>query len=957
MQRIFNDGRLWNEVRGHTICFMKLEDSDLVWLLISCGKNLTDELRCIKYGVEKDWMTEVKALPEKAAGFIFSQINQRPQPAFPTFECVLAGDFLQLYQENRMFEAAVSNYLHIAITNCYVHLITAIDFRLDPTDIASGVLAEQIDETRKSYTSGKALKGKPKAELLIQTTPVAAEAIPETLPVPEIIQREAIAVKHLNKLETDEYKDAIIEAANDPKSIKKEWIKVIIGEIRSDFPGLDCIICKALERLQEVAPEQGFDTINLTSEQEISILSGLDEGEQEFVKFIARLTLSPTAQRARAEELDERREPTNLAAPFVPTADRRQKFESANQEKFTLEFEWRYFGVDVDLREKGISLELQKAMRPLLIWSQKMGHAPPKLIITSDFELTEGSLAATSHDFDKLYIHAIVFFILNELNPNQKEVFLTALMAVFEGHEKFHVMGEYEYQAIGKTRKYLMENNKVLNAVLSMVKSKEIYGIEAGNFEIFLDQLSVNPSSVEMTGAAALTPKTVYMGNARRQAHHYIEFRNVKIYLPPAICQKTSVLSTNPNLATSSLINLVDIGNNNNRIQLQYSTDPQRITLSILVQGVLRTSTIAVVKDESVFLYFDPVFNIFYDIAFNIPIEPGVARERAIADHLREYSPHFGKVYLQNEKLISFREMYDLPSFYKTRPGMLRVYRDMQGESRWIIFEDRANPNNIVGFEYRNNAVESLRTGQKLPSGKKSLRSSDVFRQFNESLDKSEARIILAGAVAKEKKGLGKTHFSFRVKEDVELKTFRGNRAQSSAPDRKLYPLIFRRLGDSRKIRIEFIEPNTNQEYTLEGLTYENGTEVILKGKYFNISTIIEMVRRGLLPGIKVSELLESTFDYSFTVLKGRLTNPIRSYRIDPVSQRLVAHVEVHPDTFEPIIPAMLPGRDSLTKIGVAVLLACTALINTAWTDNSNTQSIWGYVWDILFGESFVCSI
>ena len=92
------------------------------------------------------------------------------------------------------------------------------------------------------------------------------------------------------------------------------------------------------------------------------------------------------------------------------------------------------------------------------------------------------------------------------------------------------------------------------------------------------------------------------------------------------------------------------------------------------------------------------------------------------------------------------------------------------------------------------------------------------------------------------------------------------------------------------------------------------------KRGYFNISTIIEMVRLGLLKDIKASKWLLETFGFD----KGRegaiVRNSIRSYKIEKTESGekfLVEDVLVNPKTFLPRHSAKGLSGSNKARIGL----------------------------------------
>ncbi|MEI7998635.1 MAG: hypothetical protein WCH62_03930, partial [Candidatus Omnitrophota bacterium] len=193
------------------------------------------------------------------------------------------------------------------------------------------------------------------------------------------------------------------------------------------------------------------------------------------------------------------------------------------------------------------------------------------------------------------------------------------------------------------------------------------------------------------------------------------------------------------------------------------------------------------------------------------------------------------------------------------------------------------------------------------------LSRSDDFKEFNKLVDKEEIQSFSFRSQEINEKGFNNSRFRFRVKTDIELVSFEGKRAQSVSPDYQLYPLIFRREDNKQEIRVTVQDPRQNCEYILEGLNFTNGMPLILKGDNINLSTIIEMVRRGLLADVRASPLLLDTFDYRVGNAPEEITQLIKGYRIDPNTKMLVEDGLVDPYTLEPA--ERLSHRNPLGRI------------------------------------------
>jgi len=413
-------------------------------------------------------------------------------------------------------------------------------------------------------------------------------------------------------------------------------------------------------------------------------------------------------------------------------------------------------------------------------------------------------------------------------------------------------------------------------------------------------------------------------------------YAGTRIFLPAQLSGKIEISAAKTPISKETKIDIVDRKNPENRLTVEH----------IAEQGILRliytrpsgeevTSDITGVNGKtSVTLTLDAVFSDFYDSVFSIPIYHGTERLKAVAAHLKNKS--FGAYFKQQERYVNFHGHLYLASFYETHPGRINIYRDRGSWARFIIFEDRANPDNITGYEWRDNRIVPLgETGPLetdstvVAKGKEMpvyyLSKSGSFRNFDERLDKSvEVKSVMPGDQRQTDISIGTCRFLFRTKTNVSVISFEGKRSKENIAreDRRKYPIRIIRSADKKEIKIGYRDPNVQGEFIVEGLNWENSGPVVFKGPadysgkrgYFNISTIIEMLRQHLLPGIEASNWLMETFAFSEGASDPNLVNPIRSYKIEKTESGekfLVEDILVNPKTF-------LPWHDSETLFGVS---------------------------------------
>lgn len=443
-----------------------------------------------------------------------------------------------------------------------------------------------------------------------------------------------------------------------------------------------------------------------------------------------------------------------------------------------------------------------------------------------------------------------------------------------------------------------------------------------------------------------LDPRDYGIGRFSGKANIIIKksfaFAGTRIFLPRQLWNRVGISAEKTPISEETKIDIVDRKNPENRLTLEHVKDKDLLRLFYAQpSGREVTADIIGIEDKtSVTLTLNPVFSDFYDAVFSIPLYPGKERLKTVTEHLRK--PRFGVSSRQEGRYENFHGHLYLPHFYSTHPDRIAVYRDRESWVRFLIFEDRANSDNIVGYEWREGRIISLESDQRLEmqnsvyvDGKEIplyyLHMASTFREFDERLDKSlEIMIATPDDADLSRVGLGTCDFSFRVKRDVSVISFEGYRANRNITrdDRTKYPIRIIRLDNKREIKISYRDPSVQGEFTVEGLNWEKGGgPVVLKGPirhrvdktgYFNLSTILRMIDLDLLRDIEVSDLLFETIAFLKAGEATNLKNPIRSYRIEktPSGERfLVEDVLVDPRTFEPWDRLRLKTRRNRTSL------------------------------------------
>jgi len=434
-----------------------------------------------------------------------------------------------------------------------------------------------------------------------------------------------------------------------------------------------------------------------------------------------------------------------------------------------------------------------------------------------------------------------------------------------------------------------------------------------------------------------------FSGKAHLVVKGKFAFAGTRIFLPSQLSGRVEISAEKTPISNETKIDLVDRKNPKNRLTIEHIKGAGILRLThIQPSGQTVTADMADITGKtSVTLTLNPVFSDFYDTVFSIPLAQSEDRLKAAAKHLRNRK--FGVSYRQEEKEISFHGRLVLPYWYKTHPRRIEIYRDRGNWARFILFEDVVNPDNITGYEWRDARIIPLEAGAALEASGSvisdgeelsiyGLHKSDAFSKgFDEPLNKGiEVGIATPDDTWLSERSIGTGKFAFRVKRNVEVFSIDGHRSRENIArdDRSMYPIKIVRLNDKREIKINYRNPDVQGEFTIEGLAWEDNSPVVLKGSsdyegnrgYFNISTIIEMVRQGLLKDIKASKWLLETFGFYEGHEDENLTNPIRSYKIETTASGkrfLVEDVLVDPKTFLPWHGAKNFSRSNKTRTGL----------------------------------------
>ncbi|MBM3250478.1 MAG: response regulator, partial [Candidatus Omnitrophica bacterium] len=412
-----------------------------------------------------------------------------------------------------------------------------------------------------------------------------------------------------------------------------------------------------------------------------------------------------------------------------------------------------------------------------------------------------------------------------------------------------------------------------------------------------------------------LRPETLgiarFSGEFHLKVNRKFFYANIHIFLPPALSKKVRIIAEALPISEQRKIAMVSVDNETNRLEIENDSEQQVFRFTYpRPDGEKTVSELNTGDVTGISLYSVPAFRDFYDTAFSIPLVAGAERERRVLEHLKEY----GTCVRQKFRMVNFHGRLLLPSFYKFHPRRIMVYRDRENYSRFLVLADKANPDNFVGYEWKGDTVLFLRDGRQLSADARLTQGNALpiyyahrgpsFTVFDQTLRKIASRgIVYPGAGRHAQAGLGYGRFRFRVNVPVEVISFEGYRARVTTRDDKTrYPVIFRLLEGGEEIRIAYRDAGVRGEFIVTGLTWKDGTPVTLKGTSFNLSTIVEEVRRGLLPQVTASRLLLETFDFRVPEPSvGGMVYPMRCFVVDEAARAIVKGGLVDPATFEPL--------------------------------------------------------
>ncbi|MBI4981741.1 MAG: EamA family transporter [Candidatus Omnitrophica bacterium] len=374
-------------------------------------------------------------------------------------------------------------------------------------------------------------------------------------------------------------------------------------------------------------------------------------------------------------------------------------------------------------------------------------------------------------------------------------------------------------------------------------------------------------------------------------------FSDVRIYIPDMLFERIAVRNIGGprvNAETMALYQIADRGNEiilrdeGGKIILEYQLGNNNI-ISEVAKGQ---------NKEAMLIDMTEAFIAFRDQCLGIPHEFGQLRKEAIFQLVKKVGI---PVETNNSRNIIFGgDILSLASYYRTTGvNRLNIYRDMTHNSRFMVISDKDNEDNFVVFELRPDGIILSGSGGKLVvqhTAKNNRRGSinnvyypnntAEFRDFDNCVEKNEQHVIIPNnrtALL----SLLRTRFGFWHDMPLRIGNILGWRASKSRDDREVYPLVLTR-PDGKKMLIRVYEQQDNV-FTVDGLKFnsEDGQKsLLLKGDYFNLSVIAELVLLGkfMYEGVDLvmaSNLFLDTFVFRTLQTASGKVNKIRGYLFD----------------------------------------------------------------------------
>jgi len=299
-----------------------------------------------------------------------------------------------------------------------------------------------------------------------------------------------------------------------------------------------------------------------------------------------------------------------------------------------------------------------------------------------------------------------------------------------------------------------------------------------------------------------------------------------------------------------------------------------------------------------------PAFIAFRDSILGIPVEFGIDRKIAMLNFLETY----GAKDLRGKREVNVymgNDLFYLPSYYRDHGDRIIVYRDRENYINIVALVDSQNPENLFIFEKRHDDYYSTESGEKLVhSGVFSearrmynLPKCADFRNFDEALDKTQKERHYFSFTDERicQVCIGQVTLTFWPNVSISEDTIETQRSYRARDDFTKYPITLKRDDGRGEIIIRSYE-GRKDAVTISGLNLSNGKPAILRGSYFNISVILEMIRMGKFEGLVTDDkLLRDTFYYREKPPHSGRFNPIRAYKFDKTNGIIETGDSIHP--------------------------------------------------------------
>lgn len=298
----------------------------------------------------------------------------------------------------------------------------------------------------------------------------------------------------------------------------------------------------------------------------------------------------------------------------------------------------------------------------------------------------------------------------------------------------------------------------------------------------------------------------------------------------------------------------------------------------------------------------------FRDVVFGISVDFDKQRKLDLLNWLIKRNHVIYRSQKNRHIVMAGGREFSLPHFYGSHGDRIILLKDAAGNARTVALVDSKKPLNFMVLEIIDDKVYSSESGDVLSPSTTGLEGKikrrytlarlKDFKTFHDNLDKT----LVNAATLDDLEGIStvafcKGTFTFWLKNSA-LNITTMDSIRQTKEQREKYPLILERADDGRKIYIRSYKGGDDQ-FTVTGLNYKDGSPVILNGEYFNLSVIVELCNKRTGPLrdlIKVDKILIDTFHYRIKpIWQERVVNPIRTYSLDRETQLLRPSYLINP--------------------------------------------------------------